>query len=113
MSPYSYPGIAGPTPTLRAKYPLKRVKDAVCEAFAISHDQLKAKSRITHHVIARQTLCWLARRYSNATLGDIGLIILRDHSTVMHSVTSAAQVFAQDYKGYRATIRLAESHLIN
>ncbi|WP_434313731.1 helix-turn-helix domain-containing protein [Enterococcus innesii] len=58
----------------------------VAEAYGVTTDDLRSKSRIARFADARAVVCYLLYRYYNYGWKDVGRMVLRDHSSVMHSV---------------------------
>ena len=56
-----------------------------CEVFDVPFDEVKSKKREKSMVFARQAFCYLAKK-EKYTLGNIGKLINRDHSTVLYSI---------------------------
>lgn len=60
----------------------------VCEGFAITPEQLRSRSRKQSHVVARNTIFYLARRHTALSLQDIGDRFNRRHSTVLKGISA-------------------------
>lgn len=60
----------------------------VCQAYGISFDDLRSRSRKRDRVIARNTLFYLARKHTELSLVEIGRRLNRKHSTVIKGITS-------------------------
>jgi hypothetical protein len=59
----------------------------VVEAAGISRSQIVSERRSREYVQPRQTFCWIAKRFSVASLPQIGRLLGgRDHTTVLHAV---------------------------
>lgn len=69
----------------RYKVALEIMK-AVAEAYGVTLEDLRSHSRIARLATARAVVCYLLYRYYNYSLKDVGRMVLRDHSSVMHSV---------------------------
>ncbi|MFP3983599.1 MAG: chromosomal replication initiator protein DnaA [Desulfurivibrionaceae bacterium] len=67
------------------------ILELVSEQFKISADELKSKSRKKTVSFPRQIIMYLSRKYTDYSLADIGRILNRDHSTVVHSIRSISQ----------------------
>lgn len=71
----------------------------VSEAFEISIDQLKSKSRKRDIVIGRQVAMYLAKKYTDVSLKDLGQVFGgRDHSTVIYSLKTVEDLLETDDK---------------
>lgn len=60
----------------------------ICEGFHIDPENLKSKSRRQDHVLARNTIFYLARRHTDLSLEDIGRHCNRRHSTVLKGIAA-------------------------
>ncbi len=67
------------------------ILDMVADQFKISTDELKSKSRKKTVAFPRQIIMYLARKYTDHSLADIGRVLNRDHSTVVHSIRTITQ----------------------
>lgn len=77
----------------------------VSNYFNLNIEDLKSKSRETQLVIGRAVFCEAARSFSKANEREIGEIIKRDRTTVIHSYKSAKNIYkfgkqAQEFKDY-------------
>ncbi len=62
------------------------IKEMICRHFKLTEDQIRSKSRKRSVAWPRQVAMFLARHYTDASLGAIGREFDRDHATVIHSV---------------------------
>lgn len=67
---------------------IRRITDFICRTFELSPDQLASKSRKRQIVLARNTAFFLARKYTELSLKDIGDHFNRRHSTVIKGITN-------------------------
>lgn len=72
---------------LRTQRPtMREIKDAVCDFYFIAETALMSHSRKIENVKARQVFCFLAYRYTRASLYAVGIAAGGlDHTTVRHS----------------------------
>lgn len=66
------------------------IKD-VCLEYEVSYDKMVSRSRRSNIVQARHVCMWLIRNKivnNKLSLNDIGELLLRDHTSVMHGVKS-------------------------
>ena len=63
----------------------------------ISIDRLKSSDRHQNVLMARQIFQYIARRNIICPLKDIGMVICRDHSTVLHSVRKVEEAIDMCY----------------
>ena len=76
----------------RARPSLEAIQEAVCEAFAITRDELLSPSRAARLVWPRQVAMYLARENTDLTFPDIARRFGgRNHTTVMHAVKRTAE----------------------
>jgi chromosomal replication initiator protein len=54
--------------------------------FKVTVQELRSKSRKKEVAFPRQVAMYLARKYTEQSLADIGKAFNRDHSTVLHSI---------------------------
>ena len=52
----------------------------------IESEGLNGRSREQFYVFRRHYLCWALYRSQELTLGEVGKLLNRDHSTVLHSI---------------------------
>ena len=62
------------------------VCDLVSSQFNVSLAEMRSKSRKKAVTFPRQVAMYLARKYTDSSLVDIGKVLHRDHSTVLHSI---------------------------
>ncbi|MDR1777027.1 MAG: chromosomal replication initiator protein DnaA [Desulfovibrio sp.] len=60
----------------------------VCEGFGLTRKQLDSRSRRRECVTGRNTVYYLARKHTELSLGEIGAIFNRRHSTVIKGITA-------------------------
>lgn len=60
----------------------------VCQGFGLSAEKLNSRSRKREHVMARNTVFYLARKHTDLSLQEIGDRFNRRHSTVLKGITS-------------------------
>lgn len=109
MSPYVIPG-------LRHKMPLsataESIIDHVCLQRGIGYEQLKSKSRFREYVQCRNECMYIMKTYcKNITLEQIGRLLCRDHTTVIHGLR-AIQDRMDTEPDYRAEVIDLSSSLI-
>jgi chromosomal replication initiation ATPase DnaA len=76
---------------------IERLKDAICDYYNISFDQLIAKDRRHERVIARQLFSWFGVKYFNYSRVKIGMQLKRDHTSIVHSiVTVEDMIYVKD-----------------
>lgn len=81
------------------------IQKFVAENFSVSVDAMKDKTRKREIVVARQVAMYFAKQYTNLSLKSIGYHFgNRDHSTVIHALTSVSDLMDTDRK-FNATMQ--------
>ena len=65
---------------------LEQVMEAVSRVTGVEANEIFGKSRLRGVASARHMFCYMARKYTNATLGQTGRFLGRDHTTAINSV---------------------------
>ncbi len=74
-----------------------RVQSLVCEAFALSHEELLSSSRVARVAWPRQIAMYLSREHTQESLPSIGRSFGgRNHTTVIHAIRRTAERVATD-----------------
>lgn len=73
---------------------------AICELvgrqFQVTLDEMQSRSRKKTIAFPRQVAMFLSRKHTEETLADIGMLLNRDHSTVMHSIKVVSGLIRRD-----------------
>lgn len=64
----------------------KHILSLVCQYFQVDEDALRSRSRKKMLSEARRLAAYLLRKHSDLSLMDIGSLIGRDHTTVLHAI---------------------------
>lgn len=72
------------------------ISELVCGQFNVSVKDLQSKSRKRAVTVPRQIAMYLARKYTEDSLVDIGKTFNRDHSTVLHSIKVVSNKLVRD-----------------
>ncbi len=65
---------------------IESIMSEVCTHYSIDHNSIQSRSRKREIVQARQVAMYLAKKYTDASSSQIGLVIgKKDHATVLHS----------------------------
>lgn len=75
---------------------IERIIEFVCDCFELAEKQLSSKSRQRQIVLARNTAFYLARKYTELSLQDIGARFNRRHSTVIKGITNVERELSQE-----------------
>ncbi len=70
------------------KMDLDQILDHVCKLFQVSREGICSKSRKKQHVMARNVAFYIARRFTDFSLKEIGYRLNRRHSTVIKGITN-------------------------
>ncbi len=81
---------------LRPQVTFDAIVTAVCERFALRPVDLRSRRRSKHVAQPRQVAMYLCRRYLHASLPHIGELFGRDHTTVLHAVTTTERRLKED-----------------
>lgn len=63
---------------------LENIISDIARHFKTSNALIKDKDMFGVHVLCRKLYCYVAYKLTNATLREIGAVISKDHSTVIH-----------------------------
>lgn len=72
------------------------IRDFLARQFKVSVDDMQSKSRRKAIAFPRQVSMYLARKYTDQALADIGRAFNRDHSTVVHSIRVITETMARN-----------------
>jgi chromosomal replication initiator protein len=86
-----------PPPSAEAGGPLgvHAVIDAVASFFGTTREALASRSRRKTVLVPRQLAMYLCRRYTDASLVEIGRALGRDHPSVRHAVTTVERAILE------------------
>lgn len=74
----------------------ERIRDFVASQFNVHIIDLQSKSRKRTIALPRQISMYLARKYTDEGLAEIGQAFNRDHSTVLHSIRVITEAMARN-----------------
>ncbi|MDD3404776.1 MAG: chromosomal replication initiator protein DnaA [Sphingobacteriia bacterium] len=90
---------------------VEKIRDVVCEYYAISTDKLMSSSRKREISTARQVAMYLSKQYTKNSLSSIGKIIgNRNHATVLHACSVVNDLIDTD-KNIRFDLQELEDKL--
>jgi chromosomal replication initiation ATPase DnaA len=72
------------------------IETLVCNYFGESIAEIRKKGRKRHLVICRQVIMFLMRRYTSLTMVAIARLFRKDHTTVVHAVTTVVNLMDTD-----------------
>jgi len=82
--------------SLRPHASFDAIVAAICERFGLRPADLRSRRRSKHVAQPRQVAMYLCRRLMNASLPHIGELFDRDHTTVLHAVTTTERRLKDD-----------------
>lgn len=90
---------------------VEKIRDMVCDYFALSVDAISTKSRKREVVQARQIAMYLSKQHTKNSLASIGEIIgKRDHATVLHACKIVNDLMETD-KQFKMSVQEIERKL--
>jgi chromosomal replication initiator protein len=95
--------LVSPGPSGQATTPLA-VLTAVSRFYDVKIDDLKGKARHKHVVVPRHLAMYLLREDAHLSTPEIGRLLNRDHTTVLHGLKQVAEDIARDGQ-CRAAVR--------
>jgi chromosomal replication initiator protein len=87
---------------------MQEIIKTVCSVFELSPDLLRSKSKKRNIVVARNSAFYLARKFTDLSLKEIGKHFNRRHSTVIKGITNIEREIHRDTPVGRQLIRLVE-----
>ncbi len=84
------------------------IRGFVADQFGVSVPDLQSKTRAKKISFPRQVSMWLARKYTDQGLAEIGEAFNRYHSTVLHSIKTITQAMARNSSVNGQVAMLAE-----
>ena len=69
----------------------------VCKWYGVTIDEVMSIDKTSRVVIARQSLHYLLRNVEKLTLKEVGRLTGRDHTSVMHSLSTIDDLIGQPY----------------
>jgi chromosomal replication initiation ATPase DnaA len=79
----------------------------VCQSYLVSPDELASNDRHKNVAEARKVACWLLRTLTARSFPEIGRLMSKDHTSVMHAVKSCSRRRETDAEFRRFTDELA------
>ncbi len=90
---------------------VEKIRDLVCDYFALPMDTLMSKTRKREIATARQVAMYLSKQYTKSSLSAIGKIIgNRDHATVLHACGVVNDLMDTD-KTFRLSVQELEQRI--
>ncbi len=78
----------------------------VAESFSVTVEDILSRSRHQSIARARQATCYILRQRFDLSLHEIGALLDRDHSTVVHSL-QRSEVLMRDNDNFRVATETA------
>jgi chromosomal replication initiator protein len=96
MNYYIVPGLKFKEQT-KGMADLKKIAELVCDYFALHEEDFYGKVRKREFVEARSYFMWIAKKSFHYTLADIGRVLGKDHTTVIHGLRTLEDLmFSQE-----------------
>ncbi len=89
----------------------ERIMAAVARAWGLDPARLRARSRRREVLIPRQVVLYFCRKYTPASLASIGELVGRNHSSVIHSLTTLEKRLLSD-RSLRQKVEFIEQRLL-
>ena len=90
---------------------VEKIRDMVCDYFALPLDAVMSKTRKREIATARQVAMYLSKQYAKSSLSVIGKLIGgRDHATVLHACSVVNDLMDTD-KNFRMSVKELEQRL--
>ena len=90
---------------------VEKIRDMVCDYFALPLDAVMSKTRKREIATARQVAMYLSKQYTKSSLSVIGKLIGgRDHATVLHACSVVNDLMDTD-KNFRMSVKELEQRL--
>ena len=90
---------------------VEKIRDMVCDYFALPLDAVMSKTRKREIATARQVAMYLSKQYTKSSLSVIGKLIGgRDHATVLHAC-SVVNDWRDTDKNFRMSVKELEQRL--
>lgn len=87
----------------RFRFTLDEIERRACQLFGVTRLELHSKRRNRHVVFARQFVMYWSVRLTKLTLPQIGAVMGRDHTTVLHG----KDAYVSKRKAMKRTLRRA------
>jgi chromosomal replication initiation ATPase DnaA len=95
IHPYIYCGLEN-SQVLNTETFLKKVMNTICEQKGIHEIDVLSRSREHSLVMARHQIAYILRQKTKLSSTFIGLLLNRDHATILHSVALWKDLLATD-----------------
>ncbi len=89
----------------------ERIMAAVARAWGLDPARLRTRSRRRDVLIPRQVVLYFCRKYTPASLASIGELVGRNHSSVIHSLTTLEKRLLSD-RSLRQKVEFIEQRLL-
>jgi len=97
MNHYMMPGLV---PDVSSKKRVDEIIQIVCDEYHITIEELKKQNRtkLRDYAHVRRMIFYFLRRYTNMPYSKIGLIFMKDHSTVIAGLNKLDDLTSVGYK---------------
>jgi|TARA_R110000803_G_scaffold115775_1_gene184294 hypothetical protein len=76
---------------------LGKIKAYICAKYDVSFSEIQTQNRTSNIVTARKEFIWTLSKFTTLSSPEIGRIVKRDHSTVLHNIRRADELIAGGY----------------
>lgn len=104
VSPYALPGMKE---SLFKSDP-KNILYMLCDFFGLEEKDITGRCRVRKYVWPRHLYCYLCYKYSKCSLTEIGMVLRRDHTTIIHSKQAVKNLYETEDE-IREQVDLLES----
>lgn len=105
---FAAPGFVASYKLPGKEYKAEAIINTVAAYYQVEGRRFSWRTRVREIVIPRQVAMYFIRKYTNLTIMRIALMFKRDHTSVIHSLTTVENLMATDPE-YRQKIQ----HLTN
>ncbi|MBP5165873.1 MAG: chromosomal replication initiator protein DnaA [Oscillospiraceae bacterium] len=88
------------------------IVEKISSYFELTPEELSGKSKVKNTAQARQIAMYLMRKLTNMTLEEIGAVLNKDHSTVLHSIKKVEDSIAESPR-FADSIREITANITN
>jgi chromosomal replication initiation ATPase DnaA len=76
---------------------VSKVKELVLKYYNVKFEDVNIRSRKREVSEIRQAFCYWVKRYASLSLKSIGKLVSRDHSTIIHAITTYENIYENHY----------------
>ena len=95
------------------KLPFEMIAELIKNRLPVTFEQIISETRQVGVVRARFIFIFLARRYSDAHLSEIGRYVARDHSSCIYAINGVKDMVESKNTEYCALLKKTEQIILN